>query len=101
MSKLWITELQMIGPANSGAQGQIPLMPPVNVQTPITMSGTSQQSAALAKGTTFVRLRADAACHIAVGISPTATTNDTPLEANSPEYFGVPAGHKIAVIAAA
>ena len=49
----------------------------------------STQSAALDKRTRFVRLIADADCHIAAGTNPTATSSSTRLEANVAEYFGV------------
>ena len=49
-----------------------------------------------------MRVVADADCHLEVGGNPTATTGSVvKLTAGSAEYFGVTAGHKIAVIAAA
>lgn len=98
MSKLWITEFQSVGPSNSAVNAQIPRHPPVAVQVPIVL-GASTKSAAFNSETTFVRLRCDAICHYVVGVDPTATTNDTPLDPNNPEYIGVPAGMKLAVIA--
>jgi len=97
MSKLWITEFQSVGPANSAVKAPIANHPPVATQTPITL-GASAQSAFFSPATTFVRLRADAICHYVVGVNPTATTNDTPLDANSAEHIGVPAGMRLAVI---
>lgn len=62
---------------------------------------TTTQSAALSGSTCLVRLVASAACHIAVGTNPTATTsNAVKLAADSPEYFEVKPGHIIAVVAA-
>lgn len=50
----------------------------------------------------YVRLRADEACHIAIGTNPTATTsNALKLGAGAVEWVGVPAGHRVAVIAGA
>jgi hypothetical protein len=37
-------------------------------------------------------------CFIRFGLDPTATVDDLPLVANVPEYFVVPAGHKVAVL---
>lgn len=98
MSKLWITEFQSVGPANSGVKAQIAQHPPVAIQAPIVL-GASTQSAAFNAATTFVRLRCDAICHYVVGVNPTATTNDTPLDPNNAEYIGVHAGMRLAVIA--
>lgn len=99
MAKLWITEYKDVGADASGLQVSVARHPPAAVQTPITFSGTSAQSAAFSASTRFIRLRADATCHFTVAANPMATTNDTPLDANSAEYFEVPAGSKIAVIA--
>lgn len=101
MPKLWITEYSYAGADASGSPLPMAAHPPAAVQTPVNVTGTSAQSAAFGSTTRFVRLRADIACHFVVGTNPTATTNDTPLDANSAEYFQVPAGHKIAAILAA
>jgi len=62
---------------------------------------TSTQSSALNADTTYVRVVADADCHLEVGGNPTATTGSVvKLTAGSAEYFGVTPGHKIAVIQA-
>ena len=98
MAKLWITEFKFIGSDATNARPQVAYHPPVATQTPITL-GASTQSAAFNAETRYIRLRADATCHYVVGTNPTATTNDTPLDANSPEHIGVPAGMKLAVIA--
>lgn len=50
---------------------------------------TSTQSNTLDKRTRFVRVIADADCHLAAGTNPTATASDPRLEANVAEYFGV------------
>lgn len=99
MSKLWITEYKNAGADAAGQKMQIAKHPPVAVQIPITFSGTSAQSAAFAATTRFIRIRSDAICHFTIAADPTATTNDTPLDAYSAEYFEVPAGQKLAVIA--
>lgn len=50
----------------------------------------------------YVRLRADEACHVAIGVNPTATTaNALKLGPAGVEWVGVPNGHRIAVIAGA
>lgn len=47
---------------------------------------------------TIVRLVSTTDCHIAVGSSPTATTSDTLLPANTVEYFGVREDDKVSAI---
>lgn len=48
----------------------------------------------------YVRLRADEACHVAIGSNPTATTANTfKLGAGEVEWVGVPNGQRVAVIA--
>ena len=87
-----------IGHAEESAQ--IPMYPPVATQSPITLSGTSQQSAAINAATRFVLIETDGACHFAVGDNPTATTNNERLAADAHRFIGITPGHKIAVIAA-
>lgn len=100
MSKLYITEFATLGPDASGTSVPIPQYPPVATQTPLTL-GATQQSAAFNAATRFIRLRADGACHFVIGSgSFSATVNDTPLDANAPEYIGVNPGMKLAVIIA-
>ena len=64
----------------------------------VTSSGTSAQSAAFADNIYYVRVVADAACHIEFGASPTATTSKVYLPADDVEYFKVSPGEKVAVI---
>ena len=94
MAKLHITEL-------SGLAGvmQIPQMPPITEQA-MDIGATSSASSAFNASTRFVCLTAKADCHIAIGADPTATAGKMPLTAGQAYYFGVTAGHKIAVIAA-
>lgn len=78
---------------------QVPSTPAAVVQTPITIGGASVQSAAFAAGTNLIEVSTDAICSIAVGgASPSATTNNTRLPADTIIYFGVRPGEKLAVI---
>lgn len=74
-----------------------PAIIPGTVQA-LAFTGTSAQSSALGATTTMVRLIASAACHVAFGTNPTATTSNMYLAANVPEYFGVTPSTKIAAI---
>jgi hypothetical protein len=64
----------------------------------VISSGTSAQSAAFADNIYYVRVVADAACHIEFGTSPTATTSKIYVPADDIEYFKVSPGEKVAVI---
>lgn len=98
MATLYISEY------SESSFGQVPRALPVasepalTEQTPITISGTSAQSAAFNVKTRVIRVHADAICSILVGANPTATTANKRLAANSTEYFSVQPGDKLAVI---
>ena len=101
MAKLWITEFAyqagtaaIYNPLLDAAQ-----LPAVAGQV-VTFT-TTTQSAALSASTKFVRVIADADCHIETGANPTATTGSMKLIAGAAEYFGVTPGHKIAAVTAA
>jgi hypothetical protein len=48
-----------------------------------------------------IRVWCTTIAHIAIGASPTATTSDIPVPANTPEYFIVPPGSKVSAIRSA
>lgn len=98
MTKIYISEFSRMALDAGLATPPAAQMPAQVHQTPITVSGSSQQSAAFAAGTSFVRLHAQVACHVVVGTNPTATTNSMRLAEGQTEYFGVTPGHKLAVI---
>ena len=70
-------------------------------QTPVAIGAGSVQSAAFGGQAAFVRLHADAACRIAFGANPTASSSTPRMAAGATEFFGVTPGHKVAVIASA
>ena len=72
------------------------------VQSALTASGTSQQSAAFAVGTTLVVIDSDQKVHVKFGSNPTATTADLAIAAGSFREFNLTGtGQKVAVIAGA
>lgn len=97
MAKVYISEYNDLGgvPGNWLMSGQEPSLVE---QTPITSSGTSQQSAAFGSTTRLIRIHTDGIISIAIGPNPTATTNSKRLAANQTEYFSVYPGHRIAII---
>jgi hypothetical protein len=63
-------------------------------------SSSAASSTAFGTGTHQIRVVSNSACHILVSGSPTATTGDPFLPANSVEYLTVNPGEKIAAIRA-
>lgn len=55
---------------------------------------------AISDGITVIRVWLSTAGYVAVGASPTATTSDIPMPADTPEYFVVPPGAKVSAIQA-
>ncbi len=99
MAKLYISEYSDIAHQPYGAEAISAMQEPsIAEQSPVTISGTSAQSAAFNGATRVVRLHTDAICSVSFGANPTATANTKRMAANSTEYFGVEPGHKVAVI---
>ena len=67
----------------------------------ITESGSSQATTSAADGIIpFVRIASTVNVRIAIAASPTATSASALIFANTPEYFSVTRGDKVAVITA-
>lgn len=98
MAKLYVTEF--VG-ADEKTNVLVPVakMAGIVEQTPVTISGTSAQSAVFGSAAGLVRVHSDASCSIAFGTNPTATTSNMRLSAGQAEYFAVHPGYKVAVIA--
>lgn len=94
MAVLQITEFSALYTDSRGVILPIGKMPPVASQA-VTFS-TSAPSAAFRPGTKFVRLIADATAHVAFGESPTATADSLWMPPDTPEYFAVDGGGKVA-----
>lgn len=56
---------------------------------------------AVSVGTNVVRVWVTTAAFIKIGASPSATTSDIPMPANTPELFIVPPGSKVSAIQSA
>ncbi len=97
MAKLYVTEF-VGADEKTNVLVPVPKTAGLTQQTPVTISGTSAQSAAFAAGTSLIRVHTDAICSIAFGDNPTATTNNLRMSADQTEYFAVVPGSKIAVI---
>lgn len=98
MAKLYVTEYSELAKDTLSRDMMAAKEPSLVEQTPITISGSSAQSAAFSTNTNLIRVHTDAICSVLVAIDPTATANHKRMAANQTEYFGVRPGHKIAVI---
>ena len=72
-------------------------MRPVTTQK-VNSAGTSAQSSAFGSNIEYIRVMADADCHIEFGVNPTATNAKIFLPSKDVEYFKVSEGEKVAVI---
>lgn len=102
MATLWIEEYAALGTDIQGRAISAPSGVPTNQQ--VTIAGTSDQSAAFAATTRYVRLHCDVACYIKFGTDPAAAADETSEHLVPGVYIdrAVQEGqsYKIAVIAA-
>jgi hypothetical protein len=97
MAILYIAEFANIG-RDQGQGVQVAPLAPLAEQT-VAIGGASTQGVSFGIYTNFVRLCSDSVCSIAVGANPTASSVNLRLPANTPEYFQVTPGQKLACIA--
>jgi hypothetical protein len=91
MATLWITEYANMGKDQNGKPVPVGEEPAVAVQT-VTYT-TATASTVFSGRTRFVRLIANADCHVRFSVAGTAATAGyTKLEADVAEYFGVQNG---------
>lgn len=62
----------------------------------VTTITATEQSGAMPSGTQLARVVCDIQVFYAVGFSPTATTSDNYLPADTVEYIGIAPGHRVA-----
>lgn len=71
---------------------------PVTNQVVAFTASSAAMTNAVGAGITVVRLVATSACHIAVGVTPVATTSNMYLPANTVQYLAISPGLKVAAI---
>src|SRR5688500_3558794 len=98
MSTVWIEEYSALGTDQHGRTISAPSAPSLVANQAITLSGSSQQSAAFNAATQYIRIHSDAACNYAVGSNPTASSSTSHLPSGVIIDLVVTAGNKIAVI---
>src|ERR1700755_1169177 len=97
MATLYVSEYIAISNTGVALQGVMtplsktptPAAQEPSVDQTIGISGSSTQSTTFSDTTTFIRVHTDSICSIAVGLNPTATTQNKRMGANQTEYFGV------------
>lgn len=92
MASLYLTEFSGAGAERT----QVAKTPRVNMQK-LTI-GSEVKSTAFKPETSLIRVHVDAICSIAIGDSPTASTSDSRMSADTTEYFAVRPGDKLSVI---
>ena len=99
MATFRIHELPNAPYTNGSVIPALPSIDSITAQTPITTSGTSQQSAAFTEGNKLAVIEAiGGAVHVQAGTTPTATTSSVWMAADRPLTIKINAGDKIAVI---
>lgn len=104
MATLYVTEFSGLSMGWNGGtiptDGliQIAAAPALANQIVSMGSGASTPSGAFTGTTHIIRVISDTTCWIDIGTTPAATNAKMLIVANSPEYFGVRPGDKIAVI---
>ena len=98
MATAYITEYSNIG-IQQGNSIPVAVEPAVADQT-VTFT-TATQSSAFNAATAFIRLTADAECHVKFGSNPTATTSMQQVQADTEIWRMVTPGHKVSLVTAA
>lgn len=99
MAVLYVSEFIELPITDNAVARSWAMTPPIVEQT--VAIGAGSASNAFNPQTKFVRLHTDSICSIAFSVSgatPTATTSNARMAANTTEYFGVQGGGKVAVI---
>lgn len=98
MSTMYITEYTELATDKRGNAVQAGLDKGSTTQK-VEFTATAGQSAAFQKGTKFIRISCDGAGYLAFGDNPTAVTLEgTPVQANTPEFFGVTSEQKVSAV---
>lgn len=98
MATAYITEYNVIGVQMGNS---VPVaQEPAHAEQTVSFT-TTTQSAAFNEYTKYIRLVADAECHIKFGSNPTATTSTQQIQADTEVWRMVTPGHKVALVTAA
>lgn len=94
-----VKEYKDIGYSIGKAALQIAAEPPVTDQTPVDFTAGEAKSAVFDSATRFIEVICTAQASYLVGVSPTATANNSWVPAGVSKVIGVPVGYRISFIA--
>ena len=94
-AECYITEFAELAADELGNELQLANLSDATAEQNVTYT-TSAASAAMNASTRYVRIICDAKAHFAVGSSPTATSSNTYVTADTAEYFAINPGEQIA-----
>ena len=97
--KFYISEFSLIIREFQNQPVSAPLAPGTAEQF-IEIEMLSKQSAAFRDATRFIMVHSETAAHLAFGEDPRATTDYHKIGPGETRFYGVNAGHRLAVIAA-
>jgi hypothetical protein len=95
MAVAYIQEYEKLAVDGSGFTIQAGKEPALASQAVIFT--TSVASAAFQERTRFIRVSCNANANLAFGLAPTATATSMEVQADTPEFFGVIQGQKVAI----
>lgn len=99
MANLFITEYADAAIAGQGETLPAAKLPEICTQV-VPITGANATSAAFRANTRFIEICSDVTCLTAGGLSPVAGTSSRRLPLETPMFYGVNPGDKIAVILA-
>jgi hypothetical protein len=99
MASLFITEYARCGTdGRKVSLASIPEEPPLATQA-IPITGDPVESATFNPGTTLIRVYPEIPCNVEIGADPVLSPGSRRLAAGAPEYFAVPLGSGLKLIA--
>lgn len=97
MANMYIKEYRFIAGDDGGKSIQAGLEDgTTTVEQEAVVFSASVQSAAFANKTRLIRVTCDAEAFLSFGENPTATAKGVQVQADTPEFFGVTPGQKVA-----
>jgi len=93
MATLYVTEYARLADDEPGRTIQAGQEPPIAEHT-VSIGSGSDQTPVFNQSTRIVMVHTDSICHVAIGESPTASTEKRRLPADSTVFYGIPNASK-------
>lgn len=97
MAKVYVTCYRYLARDNTNMLIAAPEVPPL-AEMVVEISPDSTQSDPFPRDTTFICVKTDGTCALAFGEDPKAESDKHMVDAGERLWYGVKAGHKVAVI---